>query len=314
MKKSMTVAILLATYNGEKYIRTQIDSIINQTYTNWKIFLSDDGSTDSTLSILKDYVLKYPEKIVLLSKEKPTGSAKKNFMYMLSCVKDYDYVMCCDQDDFWISNKIEITLQKMLEIEKDTSKPCLVHTDLEVVDGELNTISNSFFEFSSLSGERDKWNNLLIQNIVTGCTMMINHAMVDYAMRNCNVDKILMHDWWIALIAACIGNIGFVNQPTIRYRQHGNNSVGAKNSKDVSYILQQVNKGKKNTQAIIDTMIQAEEFVNVFENDIEKDIFEKIRSYAQLRNESKLKKLVFIVKNDIWKNGFARKIAQIIFI
>ena len=310
-----TVAILLATYNGGKYIKTQIESIIAQDYENWKIFISDDGSKDETLTIVKEYVEKYPEKIELLEKEKPTGSAKKNFMYMLSKVKDYKYVMCCDQDDYWRPDKVRITLEKMLEIENgDDTKPCMVHTDLEVVDGELNSKSPSFFAFSSLDANRCNLNQILVQNIVTGCTMMVNQTMLKYAEKECNIDHVLMHDWWFALIAVCFGEIGFVDKATICYRQHGNNSVGAKDSKDPSYILDQIKKGNKNTLALEGTMLQAKEFAKVFKDELNEKDYDLIHGYGELLDKGKISRIAYVTKHAIWKNGFRRMIAEIIYL
>lgn len=317
MSDKNAVAILLATYNGEKYLPTQIESIVKQDYTNWKIFISDDGSTDNTLSVVKNYIESYPDKIELLEKEKPTGSAKKNFMYMIKKASAFNYVMCCDQDDFWMPNKISITLEKMKELENGNQNvPCLVHTDLEVVDGELKTLATSFFEFSTLDKEGYALNQLLIQNIVTGCTMMVNKSLVEYASKECQIDNILMHDWWFALIASCFGRIGFVNEPTIRYRQHGNNSVGAKNSKDYSFIMAQIKKGKQNQKSIENTMLQAREFVETFSDKLKekKQEYELIIGYAELLSAGKWKRLFYVIRNNIWKNGLARKVAEIIYL
>ncbi len=315
MSEMVTVAILLATYNGEKYISTQIDSILAQDYTNWKIFVSDDGSKDGTMKIVKEYVNRFPEKIVILEKEKPTGSAKKNFMYMASAASEYDYIMCCDQDDYWMPDKIRLTLEKMQELEAgNTQIPCLVHTDLEVVDGELKPIAPSFFAFSNLDDKRCNTHQLLIQNIVTGCTMMVNKALLKYAAKPCDVNQILMHDYWYALIAASMGRIGFVNRATIRYRQHGNNSVGAKNSRDVSYIAGQVKKGNKNRVAMEDTMVQAKEFVKVFAEELSTEQKELIEGYAKILDKGKFRRIIYMCQKGIWKKGITRKVAQIIYI
>lgn len=315
MSGNVEVAILLATYNGGKYLSTQLDSIINQTYENWKVFISDDGSTDNTLTVIKEYVDKYPEKIKLVDKEKPTGCAKKNFMFLASQVKGYKYVMFCDQDDYWLKDKISVTLRKMQDLEKShKGRPCLVHTDLEVVDGELKTIKDSFFEFSSLDSNRSGINHLLIQNIVTGCTMMVNKELLEIAQADVNIDRVLMHDWWYALVATTFGGVGFVDRVTMKYRQHGNNSVGAKASKDLSYIVTQIQKGKANHKALEDTMIQAEEFYSVYGEQTSGMGLEIVKGYSELISKSKLNRIKYIWNNGIWKNGVTRKIAQIIYL
>ena len=130
MKQTAQVAILMATYNGAQYLPVQLDSILNQDFEDWQLLISDDGSTDGTLNILADYQKRYPEKIRILEKEIPTGSAKKNFMFLTRQADDFPYVMYCDQDDFWRSEKVRVTLKKMKETESgNTAIPCLVHTD-----------------------------------------------------------------------------------------------------------------------------------------------------------------------------------------
>ena len=132
MKRTAQVAILMATYNGERFLPVQLDSILNQEFEDWVLLVSDDGSTDRTREILLQYQKRYPNKIQILEKEKPTGSAKKNFLFLTHQAKDYPYLMYCDQDDFWKPEKVRLTLEKMKEIENGSAEiPCLVHTDLD---------------------------------------------------------------------------------------------------------------------------------------------------------------------------------------
>ena len=124
------VAILMATYNGEKYLSEQIESIINQTFTDWVLYIHDDGSTDGTLEIIKKYVKIYPKKIILIQGER-TGGAKFNFFSLMDKVTA-EYIMFSDQDDWWLPDKINKTLEKCIKIEngqKDT--PVVVFTDFK---------------------------------------------------------------------------------------------------------------------------------------------------------------------------------------
>ena len=171
------VYILMATYNGEKYLKEQIDSILNQTYKNWRLIIHDDNSTDNTLNLIKEYVEKYPEKIILIDDDISTGGAKENFAYLLNKIDDnFDYIMFSDQDDVWFENKIELTLNKMIETERKYSKkPILVHTDLKVVDENLNVIAESMIRYQKIDINNQKYIKFLaLENVVTGCTVMIN--------------------------------------------------------------------------------------------------------------------------------------------
>ena len=235
------IYILMATYNGEKYISEQIDSLLNQTYRNWTLCIHDDNSKDKTVEIIKHYKTKYPDKIKFLNDNLSTGGAKENFTYLLNNIDDnFDYLMFCDQDDVWLENKIEITLSKMLEIEKEnSSKPILIHTDLKVVDEKLNIISTSMFKHQKLN--LNNQNNIAMismENIITGCTMMLNKqlSLVSKEIPN----EAIMHDWWIAIITLRErGVIAFVNEGTILYRQHESNTIGSKKV-GLSYYLKKL--------------------------------------------------------------------------
>ncbi len=111
------VAILLSTYNGQLYLKEQIDSLLDQTYKNWCLFVRDDGSSDDTLQIISTYAKKCPERIVLLTDNRGNIKPAASFMQLLSMV-DMDYYMFCDQDDIWLSTKIERTYEEMVSIEK----------------------------------------------------------------------------------------------------------------------------------------------------------------------------------------------------
>jgi len=232
------VYILLATYNGEKYLFEQLESIICQTYTNWQLIVHDDNSRDNTVSIIKRYEKEYPNKIIFLDDNVSCGGAKENFTYLLNSIDDnFDYVMFCDQDDIWLDNKIEVTLQKMIEVENNhINKPILIHTDLKVVDEKLNIISDSMFKYQKLNIiYQNSIYDLAIQNIITGCTMMIN-AKLAFLSKYIPQDAV-MHDWWISLITLKNqGKIAFLKESTILYRQHSSNEVGSKKINIFYYI------------------------------------------------------------------------------
>lgn len=305
----------MATYNGAKYLPVQLDSIVQQTFSDWTLLISDDGSSDGTQDILNDYASRYPEKIILLKKDKATGSAKKNFLFLTAQAKEYPYVMYCDQDDRWDPEKISLTLQKMKETEAGHSEtPCLVHTDLEVVDGELQQLHKSFMKYSGLDATRCRLNQLLIQNNVTGCTMMINHALWNLAARTVDADQVLMHDWWFALIAAACGKIGFVPHATIQYRQHGDNSVGAKNSRSIRFVMSQIRKGNGNRKAMEDTMKQADTLQKNFTKEMRPDDQKIVAQYASLQSKGKWKRVFVVIRYRIWKTGLKRKLAEIFYL
>ena len=301
------VEILLATYNGERYIREQLDSILNQDYENWVVRASDDASTDSTYEILTEYKEKYPDKFILGKNQEGFGSAKLNFFHLIQ-QSTCNYVMCCDQDDVWLPNKISLTLQAMKYTEQD-GKPTLIHTDLKVVDHELQILSESFFEHSNLRKEFS-YEDVLIQNHVTGCTMMMNRSLVDLISRETDYEDILMHDWMAAVLATGLGQVGYVDCPTILYRQHAVNSVGAKK---YGFALL-ISKLKNNSirKSLVDTTKQAGQIAKTYETVLSKEKYQLACEYSQIFSKNKIYRICFYIKNRVWKKGLPRQVWQLI--
>lgn len=297
------IAILLATFNGEKYLSEQLDSIFSQTYSNWIIYTHDDGSTDNTLNIINEYIKKYPNKIKYVEGP-PTGGAKNNFMYLMSKVKE-EYIMFCDQDDVWLDNKIELTIKKMKEVESTKDIPTLIFSDLTVVDKDLNIISNSLEKYQSLNYKKVDYASLLIQNQITGNTVMINKALLNKALVNDTKD-IIMHDWWCALVASRFGNIVYIDRQLVLYRQHSNNDEGAKKINNSSYIIKEM---KNINRSLEKTRKQAKYFCLNYKMQ-DKDLS---ALYSKSDNLNKLNRLLFYKKNNITKSGLVRKIGLIIF-
>lgn len=222
-----SIAILLGVYNGSKYLADQLDSLINQTNQDWTLYIRDDSSTDNSCEIISKYCSLY-SKFISIEDNKGNLRCRDNFFQLLDSV-DSDYYMFCDQDDIWLPNKIELTFVKMKRNEiLYKEKPIVIFTDLKVVDNNLNEISPSFWNYAKINPWIiNKFEYLSVCNLMTGCTMMLNKK-VCYAMLPVS-NKAVMHDSWIALKTFTSGGIiDFVNEPTILYRQHDNNVIGAK--------------------------------------------------------------------------------------
>ena len=216
------IYILMATYNGEKYLVDQIESILNQTYLNFNLIISDDNSTDSTKQILRDYEKK-DCRIKVFFNKKNIGS-NKNFKRLLKKVNS-KFFMFCDQDDIWYENKIEESLKKMREEEAD-----LIFTDLEVVDSNLNVVNKSFNKKKSYYRKIVKYNDLrrvYLYNVVTGCTILCKSKYINDILKFSD-NKYILHDHIVALLVSLRGNVTYLNKPTVKYRQHSNNQVGSK--------------------------------------------------------------------------------------
>ncbi len=307
------ISILLASYNGEKYIAQQIESILTQTEQNFIIYVNDDCSSDRTYEIEKKYEAMYPDKIKVTRNKKNSGNAKYNFINMMIEHKD-DYVMLCDQDDVWLPNKIEITLKKMKSMERrfGKEKPALVHTDLVVVDEKLNVISKSFKKMMNADYGKIRINNEIVQNTLTGCTVMYNKALAEYIK---NTPKyMVMHDWWLMLIASAFGNIGIVNYQTVLYRQHGKNVVGTRNMRSYKFMLLMfLEKGNYIRNALKESYIQAGSFYCMYGKMLNCESKNVVFMYSRMISMCKFKKIITLFKLNTFKNGLFRKIAQIIY-
>lgn len=313
MKKK--IAVLLASYNGEDYIEEQILSVLNQTDNNWHLVIRDDGSTDKTLQIEKRIAKKYPEFITVLENKTNIHGPKSNFLELTryALKEKYEYIMFCDQDDFWKKDKIKHTFELMCKNEINKQVPVLVHTDLEVVDEKLNTLGKSFFQYRALNSKVKDINHLLVQNNVTGCTMMVNRSLVLKAFKNENLEKMAMHDWWFTLVASVYGKIAFLNESTIKYRQHGGNVVGATKVNTPAFIWKRL-MGKAHVKdTLMMAVDQAKLFLDTY-NDIPKNKKRIIEEFSTIYNKSKINRIKVVVNNKILKQGKIQIIGELIFI
>ena len=226
------VEILMSTYNGEKYLSALLDSICCQTYGNWRMLIRDDISHDKTLEIILDYKKLYPDRFLIF--DNADNNCVLNLGPSLSFgrlleTSTADYIAFCDQDDVWMPDKLELQMKIMMDTETSAGRdvPILVHSDMLLCDDRMNIMSDSFWHYQNILPEQmNNISSLLMNNFVTGCTILINKAL-----RISSIpipEQTLMFDWWLALIAEETGKIISIPLPLVKYRQHDNNAIGAK--------------------------------------------------------------------------------------
>lgn len=221
------IAILLATYNGERFLGEMLASLENQTHRQFICYIHDDGSSDGTPEFIQEWASQHRDRYRVL--EGPAlGSAKANFLWMLSQV-EADYYMFADQDDVWLPDKIARSLETLLGVAKDGDQPVCIFTDMYVVDEGLRVKSDSFIRYIGRDPERISLSQLLVENPAAGCTEMFNRPLRELALQLRDVESIEMHDIWVLALAAAFGkgHIGVVDEPLVYYRQHGENEMGA---------------------------------------------------------------------------------------
>lgn len=210
-ENNQRVCVLISSYNGEKYIEAQIESVISQTYKNIDIFVRDDGSKDNTLRILKKFENMSNVKIY----EGKNVGFINSFLDLLRMAPDYDYYSFCDQDDVWLENKIELAV-KMLN-QGDSIKPSLYFSSYEICDENLNPTGKSRM-FSK---------QFTFQNAIVDCAPMGFVSVINKHARDLICDKKVEHccghDWYSYILCTSLGNVYFDKTVTAKYRRHGNN-------------------------------------------------------------------------------------------
>lgn len=312
----------MATYNSADWVVPQLESILSQTYKDFKLLVRDDGSVDNTLELVEAMARKDP-RIVVLSDHGRNLGAKRNFGALLE-ESTADYVMFADADDVWLPQKVELTLDAMLKKEESegSSTPILVHTDLSIVGSDLHIHAHSYWREVGLTLAQGRGlNRLLVQNSVTGCTMLLNRALVQLASPI--HEHALMHDHWIALVASAFGEIVFLDQPTVLYRHHGENVTGLKPRYDRKYILRRsrhlLSSGisdlfENSPNGYEKTRKQAEAFLESYQHELIKHDINMLRDYVSLKQMRAVARRIAIVKHAFYRSGMARNIAWLFFV
>lgn len=215
--------VLLSSYNGEKYISEQLDSLLSQTWNNLKILIRDDGSCDKTVDILEKYRKKYPNKIDFVC-EKNIGVIK-SFFRLIEMSEESDYYFFCDQDDVWKKEKVEKAIEKIQILEaKNLNKNIGYCSNLKLVDSKLNLIGISFKRILKPS-----LNDCFFENIITGCTYSCNKSLfllIKQEIKKIDISKIIMHDYFFYFINMLYGELIYDKESYILYRQHESNVIG----------------------------------------------------------------------------------------
>ncbi len=237
--KKPKVAILLSTYNGEKYIKEQVYSIYKQKFVgNIHLFIRDDGSKDNTVNILKK--LSYSDGFITILEGENKGSVA-SFFTLMKYVKrnnlDYDYFGFADQDDVWDIDKVQIAIDMIMDKEKMRKRPYMYGSASRNVDADLHFISVDAINPYKLS-----FYNTIIQNGIAGHTQMFNKELFEIIMGNLEENKIYVHDAYVTNVASICGEIVYDAIPHVSYRQHCSNQLGASNKGWISWIKSRVER------------------------------------------------------------------------
>ena len=305
------IEILMSTFNGEPYLEQQVESILGQAYSDWRLTIRDDGSFDGTVKIVQQYAHDNPGKIRTLESEGENLGASLSFARLLdNC--EADYVMLSDQDDVWLPDKLDSTFRKFREMEERYGEktPLMVFTDATVVDEELNVLAPSMWSYKKSSPDTvQRLNRILLMNPANGCTMMVNRALLNKALPVPR--EALMHDAWLVLVAAAFGKVGYVPKPTLLYRQHGKNESVTKRW-GLAHMLGQLRDLRATRVYIALTRKQACVFLERYQtalNDVDRKM---MYAFAHLDKQSFIGKRVDILRYGFFYVGLIRNIGWLL--
>jgi len=298
---SPKVEVLLATFNGQSFLQAQINSIVSQTWPNVSVLVSDDGSTDETMTILRDWERVTDRMHVLRSQ--PQGGAMQNFARLIQ-ESSASYVAFSDQDDVWDSDKLSVTMAQMLEHEgkrgKDT--PILVYTDLRLIDGADRLLSPSLWRKARVRPQFATFSNMLAQNLVTGCSMLANRALLDLA---CPIpSQAIMHDYWLALVASAFGAAIPISRPLVSYRQHATNSIGAGRPLSIAARIERIYSDPELWRWMSCAACQAQAFAERFKDRLSPNALAALETMAFLPTLTCMRRLHATVRHGVVRTEF----------
>ena len=322
-KESGTVLVLMAARNGEPYIGEQLDSILAQTVPGIRILVSDDCSRDRTPEIVREYEERFPERVRLRQRQRPSGGAAAHFLDLLSHTARMEeppaYVLLSDQDDVWLPYKAERLLEQMRRTEeagadgKENGRPpVLVHSDLTVTDEKLKVIAPSFFAYQKVSPQRCALPQLLVQNNVTGGAVMINRPLLELLKTPPQV--CLMHDAWLALVACCFGKISWVEEPLYYYRQHGTNALGAEKGDAPEGFIRRMEDGSQARDNYRKMFGQAQCLLELYGERLSEPQKAVLQAFIRLPGLNRIGKMAEILRWGFTKNTWLRTLGQMMMI
>ena len=306
-------AVLLASFNGSAHLPALLDSLRSQTDPDFSVLMQDDGSTDRTPDLLKEVSLQ-DERFVFGSEQGKHLGAAGNFLSLIRQV-DADCILLCDQDDIWEPEKIAVLKQAMLDLEKQygSNTPLLVHSDCSLIGRNGERIGDSFFRHQGWDPAAVTLPRLLVQNNVTGCTLLMNRPLRDLVAARAVSGDLFMHDWFIALTAAAFGRIAFVDQPLTRYRQHGGNAVGASSRRLLIRGLSALGNRKEAKRRILLTYTHTKVFRKIWGNDLPGSAQNIVDAYLSTQRMRKIHRILAVRRMGCVMQSPVTRLGQILF-
>ena len=306
----VNVSVLLAVYNGLPYLPEQLQSLSRQTVP-FRLLVQDAGSTDGSADVLKDFAGSQPNVVFGANQGQHLG-APGNFLSMLQQTRGP--AALCDQDDIWMPDRLEACLEALSRAEAQwgSDTPILVHSDLRVVSEDGSPIHESFFGHQKWNPEAASLQNLLVQNNVTGCSVLINEPLRQLASRHAKNSGIFMHDWFLAQTAAAFGHIVFVPRPLVSYRQHGDNAVGASTSGIPGRVLKALTMPEKAKKRILLNYTQAQSFLAYYGNALPDEAKNVVNRFLEIPRQPKWRRPGLLMRGNYLMQDPVLRLGQLL--
>ena len=309
----MKTAVLLTAYNGSRFLPALLDSLASQTDPDFSVIMQDDGSTDGTPAILRETAGR-DSRFVFGAEQGMHLGAAGNFLSLVRQVKA-DYCLLCDQDDLWEPDKIAVLKQAMQDLEAryGASTPLLVHSDCSLIDENGETIGNSFFSHQGWDPGAVTLPRLLVQNNVTGCTLIMNEPLRKLVAEHAVAKDLFMHDWFIALTAASFGRIAFVSRPLTRYRQHAGNEIGASARSLLARGLSALRNRQDAKRRILLTYTHTKVFRKLYGDQLPAQARDTVEQYLSTQRMRKIPRVLAVRRMGCVMQSPVTRLGQILF-
>lgn len=283
------VDVVMATFNGEKYIREQFMSILNQSVAINKIIICDDCSTDNTIKVIEDIIKAKKIFNVEILKNKVNIGPTRTFLKVIN-ESHSEFIILADQDDIWLENKVYQLLQGARNL--NSSKPGVFFSNLDLINSEGIKIGKSFWQEWEINPKKIELRKIITGNIIPGCSMIINNKMKEILSKN-NIDEISFHDHFILLISTIYKNFDFSDESLMLYRSHNTNFT-TKQKRNVSFIKSLISKFIWNSPELGNNIKNAKVLLEVFEKDLGDEDKVYIRKFIELPDKNNFLKKLFV--------------------
>ncbi|MCH1642345.1 glycosyltransferase family 2 protein [Paenibacillus timonensis] len=294
--------ILLSTYNGEKYLTDQINSLLAQEDINFHLLIRDDGSKDATIPIIKTFIRSISGKITLM--EAKNVGAKNSFFELIkqsaNSLDNYDFFAFCDQDDIW--KKQKLCRAANLLSKESPNLPLMYCSSTQMVDSELNKLRI----WPNTPKKPLTVYNALVENVAVGCTTVLNGRALEMLAANLpsNLNHVIMHDWWAYLTVSALGRVIFDSEPSIHYRQHSNNVLGGQSDNWITKWRRRFWRYFKGQNHFI-LSNQAKEFLARYKSLLDQEIQKDVQDFINSTGEAGLSRFTYAMKTPFYRQSSA---------